>query len=514
MDLPFGVKPDKIASETGADAALQGFDQHQLQALLREGWRLTPATMAVKITDGKWLPAPHLVYTSTVISTAIRKGNQFILVSMPPRHGKSEFLSVHTPQWYLETYPQNRVILASYGAELATEFGVRVRDTFQDPDLAHLLRTRLKKDAQRADNFKTTDGGGMISIGTGGSATGKGANLFLIDDFIKNAEEALSETQKKKNWDWFLSTAFTRLEPDATIIVLATRWAQNDLIGMILEKFDELTELGFDPPTIINFPALAEESDVLGRKVGEPLWPYRYNEKALSRIKAMLGTYWWKALYQQDPPASMSGMALGECIKPCTMEDMPHPSRLKTVRAWDLAATENAGDYTAGLLVSYDKETGNTYLWGGAHEQYSPKKVEQLVKTHAEHDGEGISIWIEQEPGSAGLSLIKHYQTDVVPLHGVLGEKATGPIEVRAQPFLAAVEAGTVYYVPGKWVKPFKDELNGFPDAEHDDILVAASLGYKKVYRAAFGGVSWGRSRERRSYNPSGLRRRVGGVVW
>jgi hypothetical protein len=143
---------------------------------------------------------------------------------MPPRHGKSELLSVHTPIWYLDHYPQNRIILASYGSELATEFALKVRDTLQDEDLHSLLRVRLRHDRQRIDNFKTTKGGGMISIGVGGSATGKGANLFLIDDFIKNAEEALSPGAMKKNWDWFLSTAFTRLEPNASIIVLATRW--------------------------------------------------------------------------------------------------------------------------------------------------------------------------------------------------------------------------------------------------------------------------------------------------
>lgn len=510
VSFPNGFDPNKLESSD-----INGFDQHQLQALLREGWRLTPATMAVKVTEGRWIPAPHLLHTSTIVASGIRKGGQFIIVSMPPRHGKSEFLSVNTPIWHLETYPDKRIILASYSSELATEFALKVRDTFLNPDLHGLLRTRLRKDAQRVDNFKTVDGGGMISIGVGGSVTGKGADLLLIDDFVKNAEESLSATQKAKLWDWFLSTAFTRLEPNATIIILATRWAKDDLIGMVQEKFVELEELGFDPPTIINFPALATQQDLLGRKPGDALWPERYDEKALARIKVTLGSYWWRALYQQDPPASMAGMDLGSKLKVISLGEMPHYSKLKTVRAWDLASTEGGGDYTAGLKVSCDKETGKIYLWDGAHEQYSPKKVEALVEAHAEVDGPGVSVWIEQEPGSAGVSLIAHYQSEVLPLFACRGEKSTGPIEVRAQPFLAQVEAGNVYAVQGKWVEAFKNELDGFPEAAHDDLLTAAALGFRKVYRGAFGGLVWGRGRIRKRYADNDRpKRRLGGVVW
>src|SRR5690606_9588289 len=158
---------------------------------------------------------------------------------MPPRHGKSEFLSVNTPIWFLEKFAHKRVILASYGADLAAEFSLKVRDTFQNTENRHLLNTRLRKDKQRVDDFKTTDGGGMVAAGIGGTITGKGADLLLIDDYVKNAEEALSKTVKEKIWNWFLSTAFTRLEPNATVIILATRWDKGDLIGMVLEKFTE-----------------------------------------------------------------------------------------------------------------------------------------------------------------------------------------------------------------------------------------------------------------------------------
>src|SRR5690554_4910564 len=123
---------------------LGGFDKHQLEALLQDGYRLTPATLAHKITFGKWIPAKHLMYISTKVSNAVIKGGQFVIVTMPPRHGKSEFLSVHTPIWFLEKYPHLNVMLASYGADLAAGFALKVRDTFLNEDLHGLLSTRLR----------------------------------------------------------------------------------------------------------------------------------------------------------------------------------------------------------------------------------------------------------------------------------------------------------------------------------------------------------------------------------
>lgn len=498
-------------------ASIGNFDKHQLEALLQEGYRLTPATLAYKITHGMWVPAKHLLYISTIVSNAIIKGGQFIIVTMPPRHGKSEFLSVNTPIWFLEKFPHQRVILTSYGADLAAEFSLKVRNTFQNEDLRGLLTTRLRKDKQRVDDFKTTEGGGMIAAGIGGTITGKGANLFLIDDYVKNAEEALSETVKEKIWNWFLSTAFTRLEPNATIIVLATRWDKTDLIGMIIEKFAELEALGFDPPTIINLPALARPNDPLGRKVGQALWPERYNERDLERIRVTLGSYWWDAMYQQDPPLSMTGANLGAKLRYIDAADIPHPSHLKSVRAWDLAATEHGGDWTAGPKMHLHKQTGRIYIEDLAHGQWSPKGVEQIVATCAEADGPGTQIWIEQEPGSAGKHLIEHYQSEVLPGFDCKGEKATGPIEVRAQPFLAAVEAGLVYAVRAPWNQKLVAQLDAFPsENDHNDIIAACALGYRKLTKGRFGGIIWGRDRGSRMapvYRGE-PKKKLGGLVW
>lgn len=462
-------------------------DQLRLQAALKDGWRLTPATMAVKITRGRWIAARHLLYISTIVATEVAKGGARLILTMPARHGKSEFISVNTPIWFLEKWPDRFVMNISYGSELATDFSLKVRDTFQDPDLHHLLRTRIRIDKKRVDRWLTPQGGGLTAAGIGGPLTGRGADLMLIDDYIKNAEDSVSVALRKKTWEWFKSTAYTRLEPNASLIILATRWGQKDLISSCL------TELPHENWRVINLPAIAEINDPLGREVGEALWPERYDETALARIKKTLGTYWWEAMYQQNPRASMAGLELSGFLKTIPESELPPEVDLKTFRIWDLAATKDGGDYTAGAKMSRQKDTGRIYIRDMRHFQKSPQKVKDLVEASAIGDGHGVKVWMEQEPGSSGKIVIADFK-ELLKAYSFEGEKATGPLTIRATPFLAAIEAGDVYIVKGEWNENFKDELDAFDDdAEYDDQITACALGYNKLLFGIHGALTWGR---------------------
>lgn len=463
-------------------------DQEKLQAALKEGWRLTPATLAVKITNGRWIAAKHLLYISTIVATEVARGGARIILTMPFRHGKSEFLSINTPIWFLEKWPEKYVMNITYGMELATDFSLRVRDTFLDPELHHLLRTRLNPKKLRVDRFLTTAGGGLTAAGIGGPIVGRGADLMLIDDYIKNAEEAMSKGAHKKTFEWFKSTAYTRLEPGASLIILATRWDYNDLIALLQ------TELPHENWTTINLPAIAEINDPLGREEGEALWPERYDEVALERIKKTLGSYWWAAECQQNPKPSMSGADLGSKLKIIQESDLPPAEELKTLRLWDLAATEGGGDYTAGPKMSRHAATGRIYIHDMQREQKSPSNVQKMVEACALADGHGVKIWMEQEPGSSGVTVITDYKK-LLAGYAFEGEKATGPVEVRASPLIAAIEIGNVYAIRADWNKPLKDELDGFPDGENDDQVVALALGYNKLVHGIKGGLTWGRDR-------------------
>lgn len=213
---------------------------------------------------------------------------------MPPRHGKSTIGSWWFPVWFFDRFPHKRMILSSYGADFAADWGRRVRNTLvQHGDE---LTARITGDSSAADRWDTTDGGGMITAGVGGSITGRGADVLMVDDPIKNAEEANSPRHREKVWKWWQSTALTRLEPGGAAVVMQTRWHEDDLTGRIIADEGERWET-------IRLPALAEARDALDRRPGEALWPERYDVDALRSVRQSVGDYVWESLYQQKPPS-------------------------------------------------------------------------------------------------------------------------------------------------------------------------------------------------------------------
>lgn len=260
-------------------------------------WKTTPATFAQQLSGGRWHAAPHLELLSEALAAIEAEPSGRLIVEMPPRHGKSFLVSQWFPTWYLDRHPERRIMLASYEAGFAASWGRRVRNLVAEH--AALLRVRIADDSSAADRWDTTEGGGMVTLGVGGPATGKGADVLVIDDPTKNAAEAHSQVYRDNLWEWFQSTAYTRLEPGASAVVLQTRWHEDDLVGRLLEQMSK----GGDRWTVIRLPALAEGDDPLGRAEGAALWPARYDEMALESIRSSVSDWVWDALYQQRPSA-------------------------------------------------------------------------------------------------------------------------------------------------------------------------------------------------------------------
>ncbi len=234
----------------------------------------------------------------------IQKRNGRLLICMPPRHGKSFLASQYFPAWYLGTHPSHRLILTSYESEFASQWGRKVRDILDDCGQS-LFNVSVRQDSKAADRWELAGtGGGMQTTGIGSALTGKGCNCLVIDDPVKNSEEASSELIRQKTWDWYTSTAYTRLEPGGSVILIQTRWHCDDLAGRVLERAKETGE----PWEVVNLPAIAEENDPIGRQVGEPLWPQRYTVTDLNRIKATLGSYQFASLFQQRPTPEGGGL--------------------------------------------------------------------------------------------------------------------------------------------------------------------------------------------------------------
>lgn len=277
-------------AELGGELLSSSFDD----ALTRERWRRSPAAMAADLTEGRFEIPAHIELLSGKLAKAAHEGGGRLIVSMPPRHGKSELVSRFFPLWYLSQYPERSFAVASYGAELAAGFGRWVRNAARE--WGERTGLKLAPDSQAAERWSTTGGGGFMGVGVGGAFTGRGAHVIVVDDPVKDAAEAFSLTIRQRIWDWWISVATTRLEPGGTLIVVMTRWHDDDLAGRLLksepDKWDEL-----------KLPALAKDGDPLGRAVDEPLWAKRYSQAELMERRAR-GDWEWFALYDQSPLTS------------------------------------------------------------------------------------------------------------------------------------------------------------------------------------------------------------------
>ncbi|UOF90803.1 phage terminase large subunit [Fodinisporobacter ferrooxydans] len=230
-----------------------------------------------------------------------------LLVSMPPRHFKSQSATAHFPAWYLGRHPDHRVMTASYSFSLVKKFSRQTRQQI-DEQGTKIFNLRLASDSKAVEewgleNSKTGEKltGGYGCAGVGGSMTGKGANILIIDDPHKDRKEANSPVMREAVWEWFTSTAYTRLESDGAIIVIQTRWHPEDLTGRLIASMESGDEYAEDWE-IVSFPALAEgDDDILGRSEGDPLWPEKFPLKRYYSIRASIGSYEWNPLYQQRP---------------------------------------------------------------------------------------------------------------------------------------------------------------------------------------------------------------------
>lgn len=450
-------------------------DPQQLQRILGDdAFRLTPATLAVKMTHGKWQAARHLLYLSQIIAYELNKGNARIIISMPPRHGKSQLGSIHTPVWQFDRHPDRLIGITSYGADLATEFAEKVRDIIMEDDDVeqgrHLLNVHLK--TTKVNNWTTTAGGRMYAVGVGGTLYGRGVHDLLVDDYYKNVEEAESASYRDKVFEWFGVIASTRLEPGGSIIIIATRWNPDDLSGRLLAMPNS-------PWREIRIPGIAEENDILGRKVGEALWPGRYTVEDLLSWKATMGGYFFDAIVQQKPRKSRSSLFQEHWVP--IIDELPDLKDYIRLRSWDLAGTEMGGDYTAGTHFLANKKNGKCIIADLSREQFAPGGVEQLILDTAHEDTQETEITIEQEPGSAGKAVIAGYKK---LLRGFKFKetRSTGSKFIKAQPFFAACERGDISLLRGEWNDKWYNEFGRFPDGDNDDQVDSAANGYNKIF--------------------------------
>lgn len=263
-------------------------------------WRVTPASFAHHISHGVWKPARHLSLISTAIAKAVHGiGPRNLIISLPPRHGKSWLISKYTPAWLLENFPDRRVICSTHTASFAEKWGKEVRNIIAEtPELT----VELRKDSKRANEWSTPQGGGMKTSGVGSAIIGWGADIFIIDDPHSGWEAISSIAHRRKAWEWWQADAMSRLEPGSCVILLMQRLHHEDLAGKILKHAAENPKaMQFE---YIRLPMLCDDhDDALGRQIGEALWPERFDVDAAELIKhSKSDELMWMSQYQQRPP--------------------------------------------------------------------------------------------------------------------------------------------------------------------------------------------------------------------
>lgn len=323
----------------------------------------SPGSMAAILTDGKEKQARHLDLIDRVFRDIARGHSRKVLITMPPRHGKSRRAARWAPLWFLSRHPDRRVMIASYSADLADDHGRWIRDAINTygPHIGLALHSGSKA-ANRFD-LADKDGnrleGGLVTAGVGGGLTGKGAHLAIVDDPIKDAADAESPTMRRRLWDWWTSVLNTRIEPGGSIIVIQTRWHEQDLAGKILEGEDADDWIRLDLPAICD-----SDDDPLGREIGQPLWPVRYGIKALDKIRRAVGERVWWSLFQQKPRPLEGGVWKWPWITDNRITPMAFRGvdLTRTVVSVDHAGGESDTNDEVGLCAAGRDHAGEMYV--------------------------------------------------------------------------------------------------------------------------------------------------------
>ncbi|MBP6003263.1 MAG: phage terminase large subunit [Pyrinomonadaceae bacterium] len=487
--------------------------------------------------------------------------NKRLMIFMPPRHGKSELVTVRYSAWRIRRNTKLRVILGSYSQHLADNFSRKIRrvladdaagqlrnadrgsridgnhanqpnpasnsiqhgrtqkrpaDTnpqsaIQDPQFPQSPFPFANRPINRVSEWETSDGGGLKAVGVGGGVTGFGADLIIIDDPVKSRAEADSKVFRERVWNWFNDDLYTRLEPGGAIILIQTRWHEDDLAGRLLNEMNN----GGEHWEVVNLPAIAEaaelrnadcglriqsdgadpynntltnlrcsiptnpqsairdpqSTDPLGRSPGEALWPERFDLAAIEGFRSKMDEYSFSALYQQRPVPSEGGVFKRKWFG--TIVDHA-PKGLKWKRGYDLAiSTKQTADYTASFRVAFDAE-GNMYIDGGYRRRiaFPEQRRYMLERLKLERDTEhGVETAVH------GQAVLDSLRKDAAAIgRSFKGIAVQGDKHSRALRWISIASEGRIRLVRGPWNKPFVEEACTFPHGKHDDQIDAVSI--------------------------------------
>lgn len=433
-----------------------------------------------------------------------------LMLLMPPRHGKSELASRMFPAWHLGRQPDHEIIACSYNVSLAMTFSRKVKEVLEDPAYHTVFSTRLNPNHQSSEEWGVHNSrGGYVAAGVGGGITGKGAHILLIDDPLKNAEEADSPDVREKLWDWYGSTAYTRLAPGGGVLVVQTWWHDDDLAGRLQVAMRDDEEA--DQFEVVKYPAIADDDEYLDlatdaivyaaaigdelealpqsekveleltgacpayrrlRRKGQALHPQRYDEVKLARIRKTIAKRFWSALYQQNPVPDDGAYFTRDQFK---RGPTPSAKRCNVFMAWDFAISEKkANDYTVGTVGLQDDDD---ILHVAEMVRFRSKDsffiVEAILNMAERWNHPGMVIGFEDGQiyrAIASLLAKRMKERRFYPATAVL--QPITDKQARARPLQGRMQQGMVCFAENAdWYETARNEMLRFPAGVHDDCV-------------------------------------------
>ena len=454
----------------------------QLSKLERMKQRELSQTRFIKFVEAVWpsfISGRHHQRMADAFERVANGTCKRLIINMPPRHTKSEFASYLLPAWFLGKYPSKKVIQCSNTGELAVGFGRKVRNLV-DSDVYHEIfpELTLQADSKAAGRWNTSKGGDYFAIGVGGTVTGKGADVLIIDDphSEQEAKQAASTPEIFDSvYEWYTSGPRQRLQPGGAIVIVMTRWALRDLTGQVIRSAAQRAGEDWE---VIEFPAIMPS--------GNPLWPEFWSVQELEALREELPNSKWQAQYQQNPVGNESAIIKRDWWKWWEKDNPPNCDYI--LQTWDTAfeKTQRA-DYSAGTTWGVwtndeDNSTPNIILLGTYKKRAEyPELKKDVLREYNEYEPDGILI----EKKASGAPLIYELRAMGIPVQEFTPGKGQDKI-ARLNAVSDIIASGKVWVPRTRWAEELVDEVAAFPSGEHDDLVDATTLALMRFRQGGF----------------------------
>ena len=410
-----------------------------------------------------------------------------ICVNIPPRHGKSQLVSIYFPAWFLGRNPDKKVMMVSHTTDLAVDFGRKVRNLISTDDYKAIFPTvKLASDSKSAGRWNTSAGGEYYACGIGSSIAGRGADLLLVDD--PHSEQDVINGNFSvfdKAYEWFTFGARTRLMPGGRVAIIQTRWHMDDLTGRVTKDMGQ-NELA-DQYEVVEFPAildLVNEED--GEEVQKPLWPEFFDLDALLRTKASMPVFQWNAQYQQEPTAEEAALVKREWWQRWGEDDPPSCEYI--IMSLDAAAEKhNRADFTAlttwGVFMNEAVDNYNIILLNSIKKRMEfPELKAMAMEEYSSWEPDSFIV----EKKSSGTALYQEMRRMGLPVQEYTPHRGSGDKLARLNSVSDIVASGLVWVPATRWAEELVEEIAGFPFMSHDDLVDSTVMALMRFRQGGF----------------------------